>query len=160
MAKKNLCGLEIEFPDDKEFHDGMFHCYGATRVGDRADPNDTANNFVTIESENAEHVKIIAMCPHFGDAKAIVCAMGIAKRLMDSKEPNIKDLMKVVNSKANEELRNCGYDIDAIEAKMDELLKSGKSHDEILKYMNEHREDFIVKKSDAKTTDDSKERWQ
>lgn len=163
MAKKNLCGIEIEFSEDKEFHDGMFHCYGATRVGDRADPNDTANNFVTIEFGNAKHVKIIAMCPSFVDAKAIVCAMGIAKKLMDGKVVSVvegvKDVLKDVKSEMNERLLKVGYNIEAMEAKMDELIKSGKSSDEILKYMNEHREDFIVKKPDNKTTDDSKERW-
>ena len=159
MAKKNLCGVEIEYAEDKEFHDGMFHCYGATRVGDKANPNDATHNFVTIESADGVCAKVIAMCLSFEDAKAIVCAMGIAKKLMDAKEPNIKDLMKGVKSDIDENLRKEGYNIEAMEAKMNELLKSGKSNDEILKYMNEHREDFIIKKHDDKPTDDSKERW-
>ena len=84
MAKKNLCGVEIEYAEDKEFHGGMFHCYGATVVGGKHDPNDKTNNFVTVESEDGKCAKIIAMCPDFDDAKAIVCAMSIAKSVVDN----------------------------------------------------------------------------
>lgn len=159
MAKKNLCGLEIEFPEDKEFHDGMFHCYGATRVGDKADPNDTTNNFVTIESDDGKLAKVIAMCPRFENAKAIVCAMGIAKKLMDAKVGSVKDILENAKSGMDERLRKEGYDIEMMEDKMKELTQAGKKPDEILQYMREHREDFLVKKPDAKPTDDSKERW-
>lgn len=37
--------------------------------------------------------------------------------------------------------------MDAVEAKIDELIKQGKTHAEILAYMNEHKWDF--KKPDA-----------
>ena len=159
MAKKNLCGVEIEYAEDKEFHDGMFHCYGARTVNGKNDPNDKTNNFVTIESEDGKCAKVIAMCPDFWDAKAIVCAMGITKKLMDSKEMSFKDILKNAESSIDEKLRKDGYDIEAMEAKMNELINAGKSTEEILKYMNEHRSDFIVKKPDANPTDDSKERW-
>ena len=161
MAKKNLCGVEIEYAD--EFHHGMFHCYGAIVVNGRNDPNDKTNNFVTIESEDGKRTNVIAMCPQFDDAKAIVCAMSLAKNLMDGKVASVvdgvKDVLKGVRSEMNERLRRVGYNIEAIEAKMDELIKSGKSSDEILKYMDEHRKDFIIKKHDDKPTDDNKERW-
>ena len=157
MAKKNLCGVEIEYTD--EFHHGMFHCYGATVVNGKNDPNDKTNNFVTIESEDGKRTNVIAMCPKFEDAKAIVCAMGLAKNLMDVNGLNIKDLMKYAKSDINKKLRRDGYNIEAMEAKMDELLKSGKSIDDILKYMTEHREDFIIKKHDDELTNDNKERW-
>lgn len=84
MAKKNLCGVEIEYAEDKEFHDGMFHCYGARTVDGKNDPNDKTSNFVTVESEDGKCAKVIAMCPDFVDAKAIVCAMGIAKSVVDN----------------------------------------------------------------------------
>lgn len=158
MAKKNLCGLEIEYSESKEFHHEMFHCYGATSVDGKACQND-AENFVTIESKDGARAKVIAMCPQFDDAKAIVCAMSLAKELTDINELNIKDLMKHANSAINKKLSMYGYNIEAMEAKMDELLKSGKSADDILKYVTEHREDFIVKKPDSKPTDDNKERW-
>lgn len=159
MAKKNLCGVEIEYAEDMEFHDGMFHCYGARTVNGKNDPNDKTNNFVTVESEDGKCAKVIAMCPDFGDAKAIVCAMGIAKSVVDNAVGKAKGILKGVKSDMDEKLRKEGYNIEAMCAKMDELLKSGKSSEEIMKYMNEHREDFIVKKNDAKPTDDSKERW-
>lgn len=158
MTKKNLCGLEIEYSEGKEFHREMFHCYGATSVDGEACPNDD-NNFVTIESKDGARAKVIAMCPQFEGAKAIVCAMSLAKNLMDINGLNIKDLMKYAKSDINEKLRRDGYNIEAMVAKMDELLKSGKSIDDILKYMTEHREDFIIKKHDDKPTNDSKERW-
>lgn len=151
MAKKNLCGLEIEFPEDKEFHSGMFHCYGATRVDDKADTNDTTNNFVTFESENAEHVKIIAMCPTFEDAKFIVNAMSLAKELVDARVGIIKD--------TDERLRKKGYDLEMMNDKIKELINKGKSPKEISDYMLAHHSDFLVEKPDAKPTDDSKERW-
>lgn len=159
MAKKNLCGLEIEFPEDKEFHDGMFHCYGATRVGDKADPNDTANNFVTIESDDGVCAKVIAMCPSFEDAKAIVCAMGIAKKLMDAKVGGVKDILNGIMPDLDDRLRKEGYDLEMMEDKMKELMNEGKTPKEISEYMMAHRSDFLVKKPDAKPTDDSKERW-
>lgn len=158
MAKKNLCGIEIEYSEGKEFHHEMFHCYGATSVDGKACPNDD-NNFVTIESKDGTRAKVIAMCPQFEDAKAIVCAMSLAKELMDANVLNIKDLIKYAKSDINEKLRMDGYNVKAMEAKMDELLKSGKSIDDILKYMTEHREDFIIKKHDDEPTNDNKERW-
>ena len=161
MAKKNLCGVEIEYAD--EFHHEMFHCYGATVVNGKNDPNDKTNNFVTIESEDGKRTHVIAMCPQFEDAKAIVCAMSLAKNLMDGKVGSVvdgvNDILKGVKSKMEERLSKVGYNTKAMEAKIDELIKSGKSSDEILKYMDEHREDFIIKKPDAKPTDDNKERW-
>ena len=158
MAKKNLCGVEIEYADDKEFHDGMFHCYGPHTVDGEKVAGEN-QNLVAIESDDGKIANIIAMCPRFDDAKAIVCAMGITKKLMDAKVWSVKNILKGVQSDMNEKLSKKGYDIEAMEAKMDELLKSGKSSEEILKYMNEHREDFIAKKHDTKPTDDSKERW-
>lgn len=158
MAKKNLCGVEIEYAEDKEFHDGMFRCYAPHTVDGEKVENEN-KNFVTVESEDSKVAGIIAMCPRFDDAKAIVCAMGIAKKLMDATVGSVKDILKGVKSDVDEKLRKEGYNIEAMEAKVDEFLKSGKSSEEIMKYMNEHREDFIVKKNDTKPTDDSKERW-
>ena len=156
MAKKNLCGVEIEYAEDKEFHEGMFHCYAPHTVDGEKVENEN-QNFVTIESKDSERIKIIiiAMCPYFEDARAIVCAMNIAKSVIVSKAQNILKEKNILESHLSKD----GYNIEAMEAKMDELLKSGKSNEDILKYMNEHREDFIVKKTDAKSTDDSKERW-
>ena len=158
MAKKNLCGVEIEYAEDREFHDGMFHCYAPHTVDGEKVENEN-QNFVTIEFEDSKVANIIAMCPRFDDAKAIVHAMSIAKKLIDATVGSFKDILKGVKSDMDEKLRKEGYIIEAMEAKMDELLKSGKSSEEIMKYMNEHREDFIVKKNDTKPTDDSKERW-
>lgn len=158
MTKKNLCGIEIEYAEDKEFHDGMFHCYGPHTVDGEKVAGDN-QNFVTIESADGVCANIIAMCPHFEDAKAIVCAMGIAKKLMDAKELNIKDLIKGAKFKIGDKLSKDSYNIEAIEAKMKELVEAGKKPDEVLQYMTEHREDFLVKKPDTKLTNDSKECW-
>lgn len=154
MAKKNLCGVEIEYAEGREFHVGMFHCYGATRVGDKSDPNDTTNNFVTIESDGV-CVKVIAMCPHFSDAHAIVCAMDIAKSICDKVMNGAEDAKKSMDEK----LRKEDYDIEMMEDKMKELAQADKKPNEIFQYVREHRKDFLVKKPDAKPTDDSKERW-
>ena len=151
MDKKNLCGVEIEYADDKEFHDGMFHCYGARTVNGKNDPNDKTNNFVTVESEDGKCAKVIAMCPDFGDAKAIVCAMGIAKSVVDNAVGKAKDSMG--------RLREIGYGLAAMEAKMNGLMNEGKSPKEVSEYMFAHRSDFRTKKPDAKPTYDSKERW-
>ena len=83
MAKKNLCGVEIEYAEDREFHDGIFHCYGPHVVDGEKVENDS-HNFVTIESDDGGRIKIVAMCPRLDDARAIVCAMGIAKSVLDS----------------------------------------------------------------------------
>ena len=159
MAKKNLCGLEIEYAEDKEFHDGMFHCYGATSVDGKHDQNDNTNNFVTVESEDGKFAKVIAMCPDFEDSKAIVCAMGIAKKLMDAKFGSIKDILNGTRPDLDSRLRDEGYDLKMIEDKMKELMNDGKTSKEIFEYMLAHRSDFLVKKPDAKPTDDIKERW-
>lgn len=158
MAKKNLCGIEIEYAEDNEFHEGMFHCYGPHTI-DGEKVEGVKQNIVTIENNDGTRVKVFAMCPSFDDAKAVVNAMGIAKKLVDAKSASLKDILNGAKYKIDYELRKDGYNIEAIEAKMDELLKSGKSSEDIIKYMNEHREDFIVKKPDSKPTDDSKERW-
>ena len=158
MAKKNLCGIEIEYAEDMEFHDGMFHCYGP-HIIDGEKVEGVKQNFVTIENNDRTRVKVFAMCPSFDDAKAVVCAMDIAKKLATQSQQALSTILNGAKSKIGDELRKDGYNIEAIEAKMDELLKSGKSSEEIIKYMNEHREDFIVKKHDSKPTDDSKERW-
>lgn len=151
MAKKNLCGVEIEYAEDKEFHDGMFHCYGPHTV-DGAKVEGENRNFVTIESDDGEHIKIIAMCPHLEDAHAIVCAMSIAKQVSEN-------VMSGVNDVLDSRLRKGGYDLEMMEDKMKELMNEGKSPKEISEYMMAHRSDFLVKKPDAKPTDDSKERW-
>ena len=158
MAKKNLCGIEIEYAEDKEFHKGMFHCYGPHTI-DGEKVEGVKQNFVTIENNDGTRVKVFAMCPSFDDAKAVVCAMGIAKKLVDAKSASLKDVLKCTRSEIDDKLRKDGYNIEAMEAKMDELLKYNKSSEEIIKYMNEHREDFIVKKQDTNQTDDNKERW-
>ena len=158
MAKKNLCGIEIEYAEDKEFHKGMFHCYGPHTI-DGEKVEGVKQNFVTIENNDGTRVKVFAMCPSFDDAKAVVCAMGIAKKLATQSQQALSTILNGAKSKIDNELRKDGYNIEAIEAKMDELLKSGKSSEDIIKYMNEHRKDFIVKKPDSKPTDDSKERW-
>lgn len=152
MAKKNLCGFEIEYAEDMEFHGGMFHCYGPHTVDGESvvDGNVSRMNFVTIESEDGEAAKVIATCPLFEDAKAIVCAMSVSMSLLDVKNGK---------SVADEQLRKNGYDVKAIEAKIGELVKSGKPTDEILKYLVEHDDDFRAKKPDVKPTDDSEERW-
>ena len=92
------------------------------------------------------------MCPRLEDAQAIVCAMGIAKSVLDNAVGKAKDSM-------GRRLREIGYDLAAMEAKMDELMNEGKSTKEISEYMFAHRSDFLVKKPDVKQTDDSKERW-
>lgn len=150
MAKKNLCGVEIEYAEDREFHDGMFHCYGPHVVNGEKVENDN-HNFVTVESEDGKCAKVIAMCPDFGDAQAVVCAMGIAKSVLDNAVGKAKDSLG--------RLREIGYDLAAMEAKTNELMNEGKSPKEVSEYMFAHRSDFLTKKPDAKPTDDSKERW-
>ena len=150
MAKKNLCGVEIEYAEDREFHDGMFHCYGPHVVNGEKVENDN-HNFVTVESEDGKCAEVIAMCPDFGDAQAVVCAMGIAKSVLDNAVGKAKDSLG--------RLREIGYDLAAMEAKTNELMNEGKSPKEVSEYMFAHRSDFLTKKPDAKPTDDSKERW-
>ena len=150
MAKKNLCGVEIEYAEDREFHDGIFHCYGPHVVNGEKVENDNYN-FVTIESDDGSRINIVAMCPRLEDAHAIVRAMGIAKSVVDNTVGKVKDSM--------DRLREVGYDLAAMEAKMDELMNEGKSPKEVSAYMFAHRSDFRTKKPDAKPTDDSKERW-
>ena len=159
MAKKNLCGVEIEYAEDKAFHEGMFHCYGATAVEGKHDPNDKINNFVTVESEEGKCAKVIAMCPDFEDAKAIVCAMGIAQKLVDSKFGSIKDILNGMRPDLDNRLHDNGYDLKMMEDKMKELMNDGKTPKEIFEYVLAHRSDFLVKNPDAKPTDDIKERW-
>ena len=158
MAKKNLCGVEIEYAEDKEFHDGMFHCYGPHTVDGAKVENDN-QNFVTIESANGVCINVIAMCPHLEDAKSIVCAMGIAKKLMDAKVGSIKDILNGMRPDLDKRLRDEGYDLEMMENKMKELMNEGKTPKEISEYMLSHRSDFLVKKPDSKPTDDGKERW-
>lgn len=105
MTKKNLCGIEIEYAEDKEFHAGMFHCYGPHTVNGEKVAGDN-QNFVTIESEEGKCANIIAMCPDFNGAKAIVSAMGIAKELMDAKVGVLKDIMNGMRTDLDKRLHN------------------------------------------------------
>ena len=161
MAKKNLCGVEIEYAEDREFHDGIFHCYGPHVVNGEKVENDNYN-FVTIESDDGSRINIVAMCPRLEDAHAIVRAMGIAKSVVDNAMGIAKSVVDNAVGKAKDSrdrLREVGYDLAAMEAKMDELMNEGKSPKEVSAYMFAHRSDFRTKKPDAKPTDDSKERW-
>lgn len=57
----------------------------------------------------------------------------------------LKSLLEKGLEDCEKNLKAEGYDTDACTAKMNELIKQGKSNKEIMDYMMEHRTDFITK---------------
>lgn len=89
---------------------------------------------------------ICAICLIKQDAMMVVAAIRMAKRFADTHEAAMGKL-KEVAAKAREKAESSGYDVDKAEAKMDELIKQGKSSAEIVAYMKEHIDE--CKKPDA-----------
>lgn len=101
---------------------------------------------------------ICAICLEKQDAMMVTAAIRMAKRFADLHEVVTGDIKKDVET-ARENAKRSGWDVDKAEAKMDELIKQGKSSAEILAYMKEHKADF--KKPDAPEADAPKsaEEW-
>lgn len=96
-----------------------------------------------------KHPEPLCFCSSWDKAGAIACAMHIGETVVE----NVSDVVKKEKDKVDEKVKKF-YDKDAMEAKMDELLKAGKKPEEILKYMTEHRTDYLLDKSVDPMKDD------
>jgi len=108
--------------------------------------------------ENPIDGHICAICLIKQDAMMVTAALRIAKKFADIHEVATGDIKEAAKT-ARENAKRSGWDVDKAEAKMDELIKEGKSPAEILAYMKEHKQDF--KKPDAPKDDAPKsaEEW-
>ena len=161
MQKQTIGGHEVEFElaDENFPKDRVMPFYVKTLDGDEYD-----KYLVVIgktDKDIPEHPidgHICAICLVKQDAIMVAASIRMAKRLADTHETTMGKL-KEVAAKARERAESSGYDVEKAEAKMDELIKQGKSSAEIVAYMKEHIDEY--KKPDAPTTDKPKtaEEW-
>lgn len=149
MQKQTIDGHEVEFELIGEDlpKDGVMPFYVKTLDGSEYDKCHVVIG--KTENDTPEHPidgHICAICLERQDAVMITAAIRIAKHFADVHEVATGELKKVSET-ARENAKRRGWDVDAAEAKMDELIKQGKSAAEILAYMKEHKSDF--KKPDA-----------
>lgn len=163
MQKQTIDGHEVEFElADEGFPKGrVMPFYVKTLDGAEYDKY----HVVIGKTENKEDQPknpidrhICAICLIKQDALMITAAIRIAKQFADA-TPVPLGTIKEAAKTARENAKRSGWDVDAAEAKMDELIKAGKSPAEILAYMKEHKGDF--KKPDAPKDDAPKsaEEW-
>lgn len=101
---------------------------------------------------NRKHPEPLCFCPSWEKAGAIACAMHMGETVVEQ----VSDVAKKEKEKIDAKVAKF-YDRKAMESKMDELIKAGKNHEEILKYMTEHRTDYLLDKSvDPMKDDDTK----
>lgn len=164
MQKQIIDGHEVEFElaDENFPKDRVMPFYVKSLGGSEYDKyhvviGKTENDI----PENPIDGHVCAICPIKEDALMVTAAIRTAKRFVDLHEAAIGDMkdLKEAAKTARERAKRRGWDVDKAEAKMDELIKQGKSPSEILAYMNEHVADF--KKPDAPKDDAPKsaEEW-
>lgn len=149
MQKQTIDGHEVEFElaDEKFPTDRLMPFYVKTLDGAEYD-----KYHVVLGKTNSDIPKnpvdghIVAICLTKEDALMVTAAIRMAKRFADVSEA-FDGKMKDVTATARENAKRNGWDVDSAEAKMNELIKQGKSPSEILAYMKEHKQDF--KKPDA-----------
>lgn len=161
MQKQTIDGHEVEFElvDENFPKDRVMAFYVKTLDGSEYDKCHVVIG--KTENDTPEHPidgHICAICLERQDAVTITAAIRMAKRFADIHEVVMGD-KKEVAAKSRERAKRDGWDVDKAEAKMDELIKQGKSSSEIVEYMNEHKADF--KKTDAPKADAPKkaEEW-
>lgn len=163
MQKQTIDGHEVEFElaDENFPKDRVMPFYVKTLDGVEYDKY----HVVIGKTEKDEDIPknpidghICAICLIKQDAMMVTAAIRMAKKFADIHEVATGD-MKEVAKTAREKAKSNGWDVDKAEAKMDELIKQGKSPAEILAYMNEHKADF--KKPDTPKDDAPKsaEEW-
>ena len=159
MHKQTIDGHEFEFElvDENFPKNRIMPFYVKTIDGKEYDKyhvvlGKTEND--TPESPVDGH--ICAICLEKEDVLMVTAAISIAKRFAEMRDNGD---MKKSAQEARERAKRSGWDVDKAEAKMDELIKEGKSSAEILAYMEEHKWDF--KKPDAPKDDAPKsaEEW-
>lgn len=97
---------------------------------------------------HSNHPEPLCFCPSWEKAGAIACAMHIGATVVHQTSDVDKALKETEKKVAK------FYDCKAMKAKMNELIKSGKNPEEILKYMTEHRTDYLLDKSVDQIKDD------
>ena len=157
MQKQTIDGHEVEF----EIADEMFKGGDAVPFYVKTlDGTEYDKYHVVIgkgEKNNPITPHIAAVCLNKMDACMIAAAISIAKEVANAQEIPVS--LKELAKQSRESAEKMGCDTAKAEAKMDELIKEGKSPAEILAYMKEHKQDF--KKPDAPKDDAPKsaEEW-
>ena len=157
MQKQTIDGHEVEFElvDENFPKDRVMPFYVKTLDGTEYDKY----HVVIGEGEKNNPIlpHIAAICLNKMDACMIAAAICIAKQVANA--PKIPVSLKELAKRSRESAEKCGWDTAKAEAKMDELIKQGKSKEEVLKYMQEHMMDF--RKPDAPEVDAPKsaEEW-
>lgn len=162
MQKQTIDGHEVEFElaDENFPKDRVMPFYVKTLDGTEYDKYHVVIGKTENEADIPKHPidgHICAICLVKEDAMMVSAAIRMAKRLADAHEVTT-GVLKKVGEKAREKAERSGWDVDKAEAKMDELIKQGKSSAEIVAYMKEHMDDF--KKPDApKDAPKTAEEW-
>lgn len=161
MQKQTIDGHEVEFElaDENFPKDRVMPFYVKSLDGSKYDKYHVViGKKGTDVPEHPIDGHICAICLEKQDALMVTAAIRMAKRHADIHEVVTGDIKKDAET-AREKAKSNGWDVDKAEAKMDELIKQGKSLAEILAYMNEHKQDF--KKPDAPEADAPKkaEEW-
>ena len=151
MQKQTIDGHEVEFElaDENFPKDRVMPFYVKTLDGTEYDKYHVVIGKTENEADipkNPIDGHICAICLIKQDAMMVAAAIRMAKRFADIHEVATGELKKASET-ARENAKRSGWDVDAAEAKMDELIKQGKSAAEVLAYMKEHNQDF--KKPDA-----------
>ena len=152
MQKQTIDGHEVEFElaDENFPKDRVMPFYVKTLDGTEYDKYHVVIG--KTDKDIPEHPidgYICAICLVKEDAMMVAAAIRMAKRFADTHEAAMGKLEEVA-AKAREKAESSGYDVEKAEAKMDELIKQGKSGAEIVAYMNEHIDEYKkpVKSSD------------
>ena len=153
MQKQTIDGHEVEFElaDEKFPTDRLMPFYVKTLDGAKYDKYHVVLGKTDSEADipkNPIDGRIVAICLTKEDALMVTAAIRMAKRFADMSEAfDGKVKVKDMTATARENAKRNGWDVDKAKAKIDELLKQGKSAAEVLAYMKEHKSDF--KKPDA-----------
>lgn len=161
MQKQTIDGHEVEFElaDENFPKDRAMPFHVKTLDGQEYD-----KWHVVIAPKGKEHPDnpidghICAICLIKQDAMMVAAAVNIARQVAET-EKGFTERLEALKETSAAIARRSGWDIDQAEAKMDELIKAGKSKEEIIAFFKEHMSDF--RKPDAPKDDAPKtaEEW-
>jgi hypothetical protein len=154
MQKQTIDGHEVEFElaDENFPKDRVMPFYVKSIDGSEYDKYLVVIGKAKGDTpENPIDGYICAICLKKQDAMMVTAAIRIAEKVADIHDEVATGDMKEAAKTVRERAKRSGWDVDKAEAKMDELIKQGKSFSEIVEYMNEHKADF--KKPDAPKAD-------
>lgn len=159
MHKQTIDGHEVEFElaDENFPKSRLMPFYVKTIDGKEYDKYHVVLGKTEGDTpENPMDGHVCAICLTRGDSMLVAASIRIAKSFA---EMSGNGEMKKAAQTARERAKSSGWDVDKAEAKMDELIKEGKSSAEILAYMEEHMLDFKKPNAPKDDAPKSAEEW-